>query len=170
MAYSYSYTNDKGVKETNTTWYDCTQWLDGNKDAKIVDYLKKGTKILIEGVVSPDTYKNKEGRIIGVLRMNVQHITLAGTASDKNDASASDKNDAYASDKLNNWVSRMSPESKENLYSYILTGGTDGTLPDATKNFINALSDNEKQLIADAIEKTLPSAIEKLEEKDDLPY
>lgn len=167
LAYTYSYTDEKEVKQSNTTWYDCTYWLNADKSSKIVEYLKKGTKILVEGVVSPDTYKNKDGKYIATLKMNVQHITLAGS-SDK--TTTEDKNQ-NSGNRLLEWINNLSDSMKNNIYSFLISGGSEGDIPEKTKEYINSLSDENKQKLIDGIESTIPSAIEELTKKDDdLPF
>ena len=52
VASNHQYTNDKGEAVKVTTWYRCSAW---GKQAEIYNqYLKKGSKVLIEARLDPD--------------------------------------------------------------------------------------------------------------------
>lgn len=52
VASNDEYTNDKGETIKVTTWFRCTAW---GRQAEIFNqYLKKGSKVLIEGRLHPD--------------------------------------------------------------------------------------------------------------------
>lgn len=72
-AISFSVATSKKIKQENvTTWVKCTKWADSDKTA-IVDYLKKGVKVLVVGEASVDVYEGK-----GNLLCNVIEIELMG--------------------------------------------------------------------------------------------
>ncbi|MCL4110063.1 UNVERIFIED_CONTAM: hypothetical protein GTU68_057293 [Idotea baltica] len=55
------YTNKQGEKIQDVDWHNIVAW---NKTAEYMErYLKKGSKVMIEGMLKNDTYKNKDGEI-----------------------------------------------------------------------------------------------------------
>ncbi len=59
VATSESYTDKDGNKVETTEWHNCTAW---GKQAEIIEkYLKKGSKIFIEGKIKTRTYE-KDGQ------------------------------------------------------------------------------------------------------------
>jgi len=57
VATNDQYTNDKGEAIKTTTWFRCTAW---GKQAEVCNqYLHKGSKVLVEGRLTPD---RKTGR------------------------------------------------------------------------------------------------------------
>lgn len=60
VAVTESYKNKEGQKVENTTWYSCAQFYD--KETSLHNYLLKGTKVFVEGVLKPTIYFDGNGK------------------------------------------------------------------------------------------------------------
>lgn len=78
-------TTKKINDQTVTTWHDCVKWIYDGKGKGILDYLLKGTKVYVEGEVTPHAYVNNQGEAVGILNLNVQAIELLGGGEKKAD-------------------------------------------------------------------------------------
>ena len=70
-------TNEKfkdqdGNKVEKTTWVSCIL----SKDSAVKDFLKKGTKVFVEGDLSVKCYKNSEGNYQAAVNCRVRRIEL----------------------------------------------------------------------------------------------
>ena len=65
-----------GTKQEKTTFYSCTMWRDGSQSTEIAKYIKKGTKVLVEGKPSAELYKNKDNKTAIDMRLNVSSVEL----------------------------------------------------------------------------------------------
>jgi single-strand DNA-binding protein len=74
VAYSESYTDKQGIRHEKTTWVNCLK-LGENK---IIDYLKKGTKVFVRGSFSVNTYERERGVWTSGINCNVHTIKLLG--------------------------------------------------------------------------------------------
>ncbi|HHU00074.1 single-stranded DNA-binding protein [Xiashengella succiniciproducens] len=72
VAVSLDYKDKEGAKVEKTEWVRATMWRDPN--SKIVEYLKKGKRVLIEGVPEAEAYKSKEGELRSVLSVKVREL------------------------------------------------------------------------------------------------
>lgn len=80
VADSQSYTNKDGQKVEKTTWVNCAIWRDKGQRTKIVEFLKKGTKVYIEGDLSVRTYKNADGVHMASIDCRVKDLQFVGAA------------------------------------------------------------------------------------------
>lgn len=60
------------VKAPKTDWAEIS--CNGKLGDSIMQYLKKGTKVLIEGFPKADAYINKEGNAVGTLRVYANNV------------------------------------------------------------------------------------------------
>jgi single-strand DNA-binding protein len=67
------WTDKQGVKQEKTDWFRCTLWKPSDKTA-IAQYLKKGTKVLIEGKASARAWQGQDGALNANLELNVQNL------------------------------------------------------------------------------------------------
>jgi len=72
-------TKDGEVKES-TTWINCSYW---NEKSKITDYLKKGTKVFLEGKPEPILYSDSKGEKQVSLSVTVNEIQLITSKSNE---------------------------------------------------------------------------------------
>jgi single-strand DNA-binding protein len=62
----------------HTEWFSCTRWVQPGGSTAITQYLKKGTKVAIEGKVSARSFTDRDGNTRASLEVNVQNIELLG--------------------------------------------------------------------------------------------
>lgn len=67
---------EKYKEETKTTWYRCSYF---KNDAKVAQYIKKGTKLLIVGKPDVETYQSNTGETKVNLKCIVQELHFAGS-------------------------------------------------------------------------------------------
>ena len=75
VAMNNNYTDKSGTKKQQVSYYECAYW---KEEAKILPYLKKGVDVLVNGWLFPDSYVNKDGNAVGVLRATVGTVKLFG--------------------------------------------------------------------------------------------
>ncbi len=78
VAVSMDYKDQKGNKVEKTEWVRANIWKSKDQSTKVADYLKKGTKVLIDGVPESDAYKSKEGDIKSYLSVKVKDLEFLG--------------------------------------------------------------------------------------------
>lgn len=86
VAVSESYTNAKGEKVTNTSWYECAKW--GNNIA-VAQYLKKGTQVFVSGKPQSRAWQKDDGTLVSNLGINVLNIQLLGSKNENQSQSQS---------------------------------------------------------------------------------
>lgn len=80
----FSLANNTGYGDKKkTNWFNCVMW--GERGAKLTEYLKKGSQVVVSGEVTLNTYANKEGIEKSSLNLNVRDVSFAG--SKKEDSS-----------------------------------------------------------------------------------
>lgn len=66
-----------------------TDWVDISCNGKLADvarnYIKKGSKLLIEGFPSVNAYINKENKAVGTLRINASNFEFIGSRQESSD-------------------------------------------------------------------------------------
>jgi single-strand DNA-binding protein len=63
----------QGVKQERTDWFSCTLWKPQDKTA-IAQYLKKGTKVLVEGRIAARAWNGQDGSLNASLELRVENI------------------------------------------------------------------------------------------------
>lgn len=80
VADTQKFTDTKGVEHERTTWVSCAWNGDGGK---LLPFLRKGTKVLVQGRPSYKTYSSeKERMIVAGVDLHVVSLELAGGSSD----------------------------------------------------------------------------------------
>lgn len=77
VAHSESYTDKQGVKVEKTQWVSCLKY----GESAVLPYLKKGTKVYVEGQLSTKIF-DKEGISQIAVNCQVSHIELLGAKSE----------------------------------------------------------------------------------------
>ena len=97
LAVNEKYTKSNGEQIDKTEWFRVTFW---GSTAEIVEkYLKKGSRVYVDGRLSTSEFLDKEGKNRVSLEVRGQNITLLGTSgggspvSESNNLSSSDEND-----------------------------------------------------------------------------
>lgn len=70
---SEKWTSKSGEKKESTEWINCTAW--GNLAVIVEKYLKKGSKVYLEGKLKTDSYE-KEGRKVFSTKVNVTNLQM----------------------------------------------------------------------------------------------
>ena len=82
MAYSEKFKNQQGQDVDKTTWVSCAYWTD---KLNVVNYLKKGTLIYMEGKPEAKTYLNdKTKETVAQLHSRVTSIQLLSSKQEEN--------------------------------------------------------------------------------------
>ncbi len=76
VAVNMTHKDQAGNKIEQTEWVKAVVWKYENQSVKIADFLKKGQRVLIEGMPTAEGYKNKEGEIKTTLHINVKDLEL----------------------------------------------------------------------------------------------
>lgn len=80
LATTESYKDRSGNRVDNTEWHDLELW-DGL--AKIAEsYLKKGSKVYVEGKIKTDTWQDEQGNNRRKVRIRVQNMTMLDSRQD----------------------------------------------------------------------------------------
>lgn len=74
VAVSMDYKDSHGNKVEKTEWIRAAYWKGKDQSTKVADYLKKGKKVLIEGVPESEGFKTKEGDVKSALGVNVKEL------------------------------------------------------------------------------------------------
>lgn len=79
VAHSWNFTAQDGTTNSGTIWVDCI----GSNLKGVVEYLKKGTQVYVEGNVSLRVYSSKVDRCMKAgLTINVETLQLIGSKPD----------------------------------------------------------------------------------------
>jgi single-strand DNA-binding protein len=77
LAVTEKWKDKQGQQQSNTTWIRCTIWRKADQ-TKIAEYLKKGTRLLVEGRPTANAYLNKDNKAVGVLDLRVDDFEFLG--------------------------------------------------------------------------------------------
>lgn len=85
------FTDQKGNVSETTTWINCA--MTGDKDTKVLPYLKKGVKVYVEGRPSYRLYSSEKLRSMQVgVDLHVTSVELCGGSSDAVPRQVADSN------------------------------------------------------------------------------
>lgn len=70
-------------KDKPTTWFSASAWADRFITSKLIDYMKKGTKVLVDGKYVPTAWTREDGTPDVSHNILVNDIELMGSASSK---------------------------------------------------------------------------------------
>ena len=74
VAINDSYKTKQGERKEQTTYYNCSYWI----NAKIAEYLIKGTLVELSGRISSSAWIGKDGEIKSGLNFHTSNIKLYG--------------------------------------------------------------------------------------------
>lgn len=66
----------KDGTERPASWYNCQLWREKEENTSIKDYLKKGTKVFIEGTPKAEAYLDSAGKAAGSIVIVVNYLEL----------------------------------------------------------------------------------------------
>lgn len=96
VAIDKSYKDVQGNKVAKTKWVSCVRFIDQGKAWGVLPYLKKGTKVLIEGEPEARAWINAtSAEAQGALSVNVRDLELVGSAPAQDAAPAPARQQAY---------------------------------------------------------------------------
>lgn len=79
LANSEVWKDAQGTQHEKTRWFDCALWRD---NTAIAQYLKKGTKVLLEGQVDVKQFQRQDGTQGVGMTFRVSNLTLLGGNKD----------------------------------------------------------------------------------------
>lgn len=105
VAHSEKWKDRAGDWQEKTTWVRCTIWRKSD-NIGIAPYLRKGTKVTINGFPSASAYL-KENNAVGTLEVNVREIDLQGSPQSQaqTSAPAQDQSQSQSTGFYNNSIS-----------------------------------------------------------------
>lgn len=74
VAVSMDYKDQQGNKVERTEWVRAVMWRNNGQSTKVADFLKKGQKVLIEGLPASEGFKGKDGAVKSALNVNVKEL------------------------------------------------------------------------------------------------
>lgn len=108
-----------GTQRTKTTWVNCTIWKREGANLRLLDFLKKGTLVEVEGTPFAKGYLQDDNSVKTEIRLNVSKTNiLRPGAQNTNPKSEDDSNysdDINDSDDFND-SSRAIEEIEEDLF------------------------------------------------------
>lgn len=85
---TFSLAVSSGTKDNpRTDWIECS--VNGRKVETIMQYVRKGSKLLIEGTPSVSAYLSKDGKPVGTLKCSVSTFEFIGGKSEEKEESTS---------------------------------------------------------------------------------
>lgn len=109
-----------GVQRTKTTWVNCTIWKREGANMRILDFLKKGTLVEIEGTPFAKGYLQDDNSVKTEIRLNVSKTNILRPGNSGNTTTTSTDNgyesDLNSSDDYNDNNSRTVEEIEEDLF------------------------------------------------------
>ena len=72
-AHSESYVDASGNRQDRSVWVNFSWWSDRTN---IVQYLKKGVSVLVDGVPSATLYKNRDNVQVAQLQVRINYLQL----------------------------------------------------------------------------------------------
>ncbi len=94
-----------GTQRTKTTWVNCTIWKKEEANLRILDFLKKGTLVEIEGTPFAKGYLQEDNSIKTEIRLNVSKTNIlrpgnSTSASDPKDSNLEFDNDEESTENI----------------------------------------------------------------------
>lgn len=81
-AYSEKYKTADGTEVNDTTWLNCSYWVE---KTGIAQYLKKGSQVFLEGKPEARIYTNQNGQQVAQFSVRVSYIRLLGNSNNNED-------------------------------------------------------------------------------------
>jgi len=83
VATNRKYTNAQNVVVEETKWIDCTIWRKQGESLDIAQYLKAGTKVLVQGEPDVRWYVNGNGEVVTVQTLRVRSQELLSSKKEE---------------------------------------------------------------------------------------
>lgn len=75
VASNERYLDKDGVKQTKASYFNCSMWRD---KTTVAQYIKKGTKVYVDGSPSAEYYETKSGEKMALMKIRVTDFELLG--------------------------------------------------------------------------------------------
>lgn len=102
-----------GDQRTNTTWINCTIWKREGSNMRVVDYLKRGTLVELNGTPFAKAFTNEDGTFRTEIRLNVFKTNIL-RASTQNTLGDDLYDDSEGVDDTDDFVSNVSDFTIDN--------------------------------------------------------
>lgn len=79
VAVTENWKDKNGQKQSKAYWYECSRWTD---NTSVANYLKKGCKVLVEGVPEPRAYIGQDGQAKAVQGVRITNIHILSFVED----------------------------------------------------------------------------------------
>jgi single-strand DNA-binding protein len=76
-----------GESKTSTTWVNCTIWKKDGDNLRVVDFLKKGALVSLEGTPVAKGYSQEDGSVRTELRLNISKTNILRAAKFEEESS-----------------------------------------------------------------------------------
>lgn len=86
IAVNQDYKDAQGVKHSKTTWINCNRWQSPGSSTGIVQYLKKGSKVIVEGTPEINLFKDSSNNTRADFRCRLEKIYLLSSTANNNTA------------------------------------------------------------------------------------
>lgn len=84
IAINQDYKDAAGNKVNKTTWINCQKWQEKGRSTGIVQYLKKGSKVIVEGAPEINLWKDSQNNSRADFRCRVKEIHLVSSTANNN--------------------------------------------------------------------------------------
>ena len=85
LATGKQWNDQSGTKQEKTEWHKCIVWNNSRSGSGLADivekYVKKGSKLYVEGEIQYRQYQDKEGQTRYVTEINVRELMMLGGGS-----------------------------------------------------------------------------------------
>ncbi len=81
--------------KTKTTWVNCTIWKKEGSNMRILDFLKKGAMVELEGTPFAKAFIQEDGSVRSEIRLNVSKTNILRPAKSGDEYSSEDLIDNY---------------------------------------------------------------------------
>lgn len=157
VADTSKFTDQKGNVSENTTWINCA--MTGDKDTKVLPFLKKGVKVYVEGRPSYRLYSSEKQRCMLVsVDLHVTSVELCGSSSDAVPRQVADENGILHDVTKCYWLA----DGTQDCYVY----GVRGDMFDVDANGFVTPIQIGKQAEEQAIEDNAPERSSKVEDSE----
>lgn len=88
VAISERWKDKDGNTQERTDWVNCSIWRNQGVSTAISQYLKKGTKVYVDGKPSARGYQASDGSIVASLEVRVDNVELLSSSNNQQQPSA----------------------------------------------------------------------------------
>lgn len=105
-----------GTQRTKTTWVNCTIWKKEGANLRILDFLKKGTLVEVEGAPFAKGYLQDDNSIKTEIRLNVSKTNILRPGNNKTSLKIEDNFDDLVDNNDCNGTTRSIEDIEEDLF------------------------------------------------------